>query len=195
MWLSKVMSWLVITTELSLAGGFLFMESPAPVVWLGISFHSMLLVLTGYTFGMFYYATASSYLAFLEWPVSPIVITGRKPSHKLLQILEKLDFDNLLRFTPDPVQQDSTPRRTRYWNGVQVVVKGKSYQGVSGIYILLLYSPLTYFTFATLLSIAVPGQMILRRMWAIIFLAFVSPALLSGVHERCIRGTAVKTAS
>ena len=126
MWLSKVMSWVVIATELSPANGFLFMEWPMPIVSLGISFYTTLLVLTGYTFAMFYYATASSYLAFLDWPASSISITSRNSNHKFLEILEKLDFDDLLRFSPDPVQPDLTPHRSGFWNDMQVVVSTRS---------------------------------------------------------------------
>jgi hypothetical protein len=67
MMLSLFVSWLTILTELTLAILF-WRPATRPGIGLGILFHSSLLLLTGSTMGMFFYAVLFSYLAFIEWP-------------------------------------------------------------------------------------------------------------------------------
>jgi hypothetical protein len=50
MWLSRVMSWATIVIEFVLAGGFLIGRLLGPIAWLGIAYHTALLVRWG-TFG------------------------------------------------------------------------------------------------------------------------------------------------
>lgn len=186
MLLSKLMSWTVIVTEFALAGGFLIVGLFGLTAWIGIAYHTTLLVLTGSTFGMFYYATASSFISFVEWPRPPISVTGTQSNRTLLNFVQKLNLDGLFNVSAGPVRQslDNGSRKARAWDGVQAVVGDSTYEGLSALYLIAIYNPLTYFAFAVILSSPFPAQMLFRRIRATIFLLFVSPALLAPIARR-----------
>ena len=141
MWLSRLMSWTVIIVEFVIAGGLSLRRLLGPIVWVGIAYHTALLVLTGYTFGMFYYATLSSFLAFLELPAT-------SPETKLTEI-RKTSVTLLSR--------------------------------VAALYTVLIYNPATYLLCAILLSAPLSSGPLFRRVFAALFLLFLSPALLAPV--------------
>jgi hypothetical protein len=176
MWMSKLMSWTVIITEFIIAGGFLFTAAFGPIAWLGIAYHTSLVVLTGYTFGMFYYSTASSFLCFAEWPHAPILISGHS---KLVWLLQVFDLEGVLHRRPMQESEPGEDLHLRFWAALHTTISGCEYEGLSALYRILVWNPLTYFGFATLLAAPLPSEALLRRVLSILFLAFISPALLA----------------
>lgn len=66
MLLSRLFSWATILTELSLAALFCVPRATRPALLLGVAFHSVLVLFAGATFGFFYFALLSAYLALAD---------------------------------------------------------------------------------------------------------------------------------
>ena len=129
MMLSWVVSWATILTELSLA--LLFWRGAwRPAIGLGILFHCGLLLLTGSTMGMFFYAALCSYLAFLAWPVTI-----------------HLELPSSLRWLAVLLRQEATP-------GEKILLRldEEEHRGRAALIRLLWCSPVFYFLLALLLS-------------------------------------------
>ena len=76
--LSAVLAWAVIATEVALATAFLLRRLVWVAVWLGAAYHTSLVLVTGRTFGMFWYAATASYFAFAEVPARLHVTPGSR---------------------------------------------------------------------------------------------------------------------
>src|SRR5262249_54343260 len=72
--LGQLMCSTVILIEFALMLGFLVPRMYRWAIWLGIAYHTALLVTMNTTFGMFYYATLASYLSFVDWPLRPGIV-------------------------------------------------------------------------------------------------------------------------
>lgn len=137
--LSVTLSWLVIVTEFAIASGFLFARTYAVTIFVGVAYHTTLFLLTGKTFGMFWYATLSAYLAFVKWPAAtPTALKGTldRVRSRCLDLLEALDLARAFRW------------RQQVRRGIEVVVEGKAYSGVTAGLRLILYNPALYLLFA-----------------------------------------------
>lgn len=181
LWVAKIMSWTVIVVEFVIAGGFLVRTAWGPIAWLGIAYHTALLALTGYTFGMFYYATLSSFLAFVEWPLPSLIVSPGGPvdrGSKFLKLSMRFGIEKFFRVTSN---RDGSEEICSHGicGGLRFSVGAKTYTGFAAVYMMLIYSPLTYFFFAILLSAPFPSAMLFHRLLAIIFLLFISPVLLA----------------
>jgi hypothetical protein len=183
LWLSKFFSWSTIIVEFILVAGFLVRRLFLPTVWLGIAYHTTLLLLMGRTFGMFYFATLSSFLAFVEWPRFPMTVvdagTGEMHS-RLRKGLARIDFDGCFKFTSTstPVTDTDTCHQGVV-SGLSLVAPEQTYKGITALYMILVYNPFTYLLFALALSLPRPVSSPIRLAAASIFLLFVSPALLA----------------
>jgi hypothetical protein len=89
--LSAVLSWAVIATEVALAAAFLLRRFVWVAVWLGVAYHTSLVLVTGRTFGMFWYAATASYFAFAEVP-SRLQVTGGRSESVLMRLRGTLRF-------------------------------------------------------------------------------------------------------
>ena len=71
-------------------------------IWVGIGYHTALFVTTGHTFGMFWYATACSYLAFVRWPTRlDVVFDARSAFWRAVHAIgRRVDFENRFTWTP-----------------------------------------------------------------------------------------------
>jgi hypothetical protein len=190
MWFSRLMTWTVILTEFALATGFLVRQFVSVTIWVGVAYHTILLVLTGRRFGMFYFATLSSYLAFVDWSRSPTIVLcsrERNDQTRVKRILEKFDFDGLFHWSCGQLNSGEHKLLKRWpWSTLYVTVAGETYKGIAALYILLIYNPLTYFVFTIIL--ALPGlSSVYRKLTATIFLLFLSPTLLSPLAHRIHR--------
>jgi hypothetical protein len=183
LWLSKFFSWSTIIVEFILVAGFLIRRLFLPTVWLGIAYHTTLLLLMGRTFGMFYFATLSSYLAFVEWPAFPMIVVGAgtgKTLSRLGRTLSAIDFEGCLQFARRSASvPDNDISHRGLLSGLRVEISGRSYTGIVALYMLLLYNPFTYFVFTLALALPRPVSSPIRLAAATIFLLFVSPALLA----------------
>jgi hypothetical protein len=199
MWLSRFMSWTTTATEFILAGGFLLPRFYPLIIWVGVAYHTALVLATGGTFGMFYYATLSSFLAFLTWPQPPISIlySGDKAyGRKLQSALEKMDLDGVVQWSEGPrTETQRELQKRRMFAGLHPTVSHKTYSGLAALYVLLLYNPLTYFAFAAVLSLPRSTHSASRNVLAIVFLFFVSPALLAPAARVLMPGGHVRTNS
>lgn len=184
MWLSRLMSWTTITTEFVLAAGFLVPRLVPLMIWVGIAYHTTLLLASGGTFGMFYFATLSSFLAFIEWPPCStiLVYAGEGARRRNVQrALRRLDLEDCWEWSTTPVIQQEPEVGERGLLSLQISVSGKAYEGLPALYAMMLCNPLTYFAFAILLSLPRSAHSLYRDVLAIILLLFVSPALLAPV--------------
>jgi hypothetical protein len=98
-----------------------------------------------------------------------LLLSGpRGNSNKLFAVLKKFDFEGLLDLNAGDREGAA---------GLHVMVRGRTYEGTSALYMILVYNPLTYFVFALLLAASYQNGLFLRA-GGIMFLLFVSPALL-----------------
>jgi hypothetical protein len=76
--LAKLLAWSAILTETALAIGFAVRRLFPYAIWLAVGYHSTLMLITGRTFGMFYFALMASYLAFARpWPEHAGLVNAR----------------------------------------------------------------------------------------------------------------------
>lgn len=187
LWLSIAMGWTVILVEFIVAFGFLIRRFCGPIAWIGIAYHTTLLLVARNTFGMFYFATLSSFLVFVTWPLpwlSLSFVGNNSDRRKVLGFLKRFDLDDL--FVLGAGSETDTVcggTEARVWAGLRLNVGGRLYSGLPALYMSLIYNPLTYFVFAIILSLPLPIDSPFRAAWAVIFLLFMSPALLSPVVQ------------
>jgi predicted DCC family thiol-disulfide oxidoreductase YuxK len=175
--LAQLMDWTVIATEFALVVGFLVPRFYPWAIWMGICYHTSLMVVMNTTFGMFYYAMLISYLAFVEWPQPGAFVF----------------YDNDCGFCDAARRwfQRSDPERTFEWKPLgsaighygipaselreklHLVSRGKTFSGFSAFKVMVLYTPLAYLLYACIASLQarVPGY----RWLAIFVLAIFSP--------------------
>jgi predicted DCC family thiol-disulfide oxidoreductase YuxK len=181
MMLSRAMGCITFTTELFLAVALLT-RWYRYAIWVGICFHTALLVLTGRTFGMFYYAMLASYLAFVCWPKEPLTVLYDAAcgfcSRTQLR-LRKLDFDNTFRWLPF---QDSKlnylTNEEKLRKRLHLVYKDRLYDGFSAFRMVTLYNTVWYFVVAVCLSLPEPHGVHYRRWIALMLLALFSPPFI-----------------
>jgi hypothetical protein len=131
-----------------------------------VLYHTTLLVDTGSTFNMFYFAIRSAYLAFVEWP-STVVTVAYDPSLGALaraaMLYHRLDPGYPLKLRPRPDAEEN----------LSVTVDARRYRDWSAVTALMLFSPLTYLAYAVLLSLLQSGRGI--RWVALATVAVFSP--------------------
>jgi hypothetical protein len=146
----------VITTELSLAAGFAIRRLFPLAICLGVAFHTTLLVSTGSTYGLFYFAALSSYLVFVEWPASEIDVFYRPSSRlwtRLRPVLERLDLEQRFRWHPADALDDTIIAAAACASraGVFMVLGHQVYAGRAAIARVILYNPISYLLFDVIL--------------------------------------------
>jgi hypothetical protein len=101
--LSAVLAWAVIATEFALAAAFLLRRFVWIAVWLGVAYHTSLVLVTGRTFGMFWYAATASYFAFAQVP-SRLQVTSSSRAEsawaRLRRPLRSLDTEHQVSWSP-----------------------------------------------------------------------------------------------
>lgn len=146
--LSLLLAWGVIVVEYALAAGFLFRRLFPLAIALGVAYHTGLLLFTGRTFGMFYFALLSSYLAFVEWPRSQVLVRhpdGDTLRRLLWSALQALDFDRVFRWlrVKDSVHDSGGVEGPRP-ESLQTMRDGHTHVGVAAYVRILAYIPATY---------------------------------------------------
>lgn len=183
LWFSWFMGWTVIIVEFIVAFGFLVRTLWAPIAWLAIAYHTVLLILARNTFGMFYFATLASFLVFMNLPLPDLHLSfagNSAEGRRKLQLLQKIDLDALFTYSTSGAGDTGAVRtRASGWAGLRLNIRDRLYYGRYALYMTLIYNPLTYFAFAIILSLPVPLGSPFRTVWAVIFLLFMSPALLA----------------
>jgi hypothetical protein len=172
--LAQFMDWTVISLEFVLAIGFLVPRFYSWAIWLGVCYHTALMVAMNTTFGMFYYAMLISYLAFVEWPEPGIVVAYDGDSGFFDTIRQWLRrFDPERNFEWRPLGADRLGASAEaFANRLSVTFGGKELSGLSAFKVLLLYSPFVYFVYAGIacLQPRVPGYHWLAILVIVFFL-------------------------
>jgi hypothetical protein len=140
--LSAALCWLAIATELGLAAGFAMRRSVPVAIWVGVAYHTSLLLVTGRTFGLFWFAALSAYLAFVDFPRGPFTVTGASPG--LARVWRRLDVEIAFRFMGDG------------GGGLVLTRDGITHRGLSAAVHMLLLNPVSYFVFVAAAAIPQP---------------------------------------
>lgn len=172
--MAKIFSWSTIAIELSLPVALLHRRSRLTAIWVGILFHTGLLFLTGRTFGLFYFAVLASYLSFVEWPRSKVIVLydgdcGSCESAR--RFFERIAVEPIAEWRPFP--SDAVKER------IEAVVDQKAYSGFAAVKRLLMINPAIYFLIAAMLAVPEPAAFPYRRWLAIalwiVFAPFFNP--------------------
>jgi hypothetical protein len=196
LWLSRSLGWTVITVEFVVAGGFLCPPLWGPTAWIGIAYHTALMVTAGKTFGMFYFATLSSFLVFVRWPLPSLRMSLAGESfwaRRILDWLRKLDFDGLFVFAERADELNRHEGRNTPFTALRMSVGDNSYVGFAALYMALVYSPITYFTFAAIVSPPFSRFGIFRLILSLLFVCFMA-RLFSPGFQGISSGTAFNNA-
>ena len=146
MMLSSLLGWTAIGWEYLLALGFVVRRLLPAAITGGVLYHTALLLITGRTYGMFYFTLLSAYLACVEWPRSPVEV--RYPNAGAIRrgvwrVLRVADFDRLFQWSSAGVDVTSvTPHSPRA--ALEVTTNGETRRGAAAYRKLLAYTPLVY---------------------------------------------------
>src|SRR3984893_17513473 len=133
MLLPRVMSWMTIAIEFGIALGLLFRRSRMWAIWLGLLLAVGQNFLTERTFGVFFYVMPISYLAYVAWPRSKVVVLYDGDCGfctRVRRLVERFDIERLFAWKPfhfaddlDGISEDALRQR------LYVVVENKKYSG------------------------------------------------------------------
>jgi predicted DCC family thiol-disulfide oxidoreductase YuxK len=177
--LPRVMSWLTIVIEFAISLGLLFRRSRMWAIWLGLLLAVGQNFLTERTFGVFFYVMPISYLAFVDWPRSRMIVLYDGDCGfctRMRRLWEPFDLEGLFAWKPFQkaeelrgISEDALRKR------LYVVTENRKYSGFAAFKIMALYNPLTYF--ALLLPLLLPqGVFFHHRSWLVVsFLLLFSP--------------------
>src|SRR5262249_43044921 len=187
---SKLMSWSSFSTELGLSVMLLFRRLYPLAIWVGLLFHTSMLVMTDLTFRLYYVAVCASYLAFVAWPMKPLTVIYDSDCSlctNAKRFYERIDLER--RCNRFFLQQSKNGQRFGT-NGPQLrrsiclTVAARQYRGFAALKMLLLYNPLTYFLLV--LALRSPEAIHLRRWFAMTALLLFSP-LTNSLGEKIFR--------
>jgi hypothetical protein len=176
---SKLISWASFCTELGLSVMLLFRRLYPLAIWVGLTFHTSMLVMTNLTFRLFYFAACASYLAFVTWPREPLTVFYDRDSgfcKKVKSFYQKIDLEGLYRWNSLPQCGDAGAYGvggSQFRESISVKWGDKHYNGFAALKILLLYNPLLYFLLVVVLRS--PDVFGVRRWIAVIVLLLFSP--------------------
>jgi predicted DCC family thiol-disulfide oxidoreductase YuxK len=180
MLLAKLMSWGTIVTELGMSAAFLVRKWFPLGILASVLFQSSLMLVSGTTFNMFFYATQAALLMFVDWPRSRWLVIYDGDCgfcNKAKGWMERIDLEGLLDWRPyqsgagRPYGISDTDASERLY----LVAGSKIYSGFRAFRTMLLFNPVTYFAIAILIA-APPGDAALyRRIVVAGLLAFFLP--------------------
>jgi hypothetical protein len=165
---SALLAWGVIVTEFALAGAFLARRFVPIAIWLGVAYHTSLVLITGRTFGMFWYAATASYLAFVTLPPPPLrVECGWRQSvcAQLRRALDAVDVEHMLTWQP---AADS---------GLRVTSGTTTYYGVAALLRLCVALPATLLAFYALAALPMLNHRAVAALVFALLLAFAFSVL------------------
>jgi hypothetical protein len=176
--LSRALSWATFCTELGIAAALLVRRAWPVVIWIVLAFHTALLVATGSTYHLFFYAATAAMLAFVEWPGTPLQVlydARSLPVTRLRAWMQRLDLENSFVWRVRPAGDASALR----------VTAGSTHStNFTALKMLVLYNPRTYFTL--LVMLCAPDVLHVRRWIAVAALLAFSPAS-NWLGERCFQ--------
>jgi len=165
--LSRLLSWGAFCTELGIAAMLLLRRAWPLAIFTILAFHTALLVVTGSTYHLFFYAASAATLAFVSWPAAPVQVAYDEQRPSLLRLLHAYERSDVERaFVLQPQAASSSA-------ALQVSVGSTLYINFRALKALVLYNPLTYF--ALLLVLVAPDVLHVRRWIALLALLALSP--------------------
>jgi hypothetical protein len=149
---SATFGWIAIVTEFSLVVLLLIPRLVPIAIFVGLGYHTGLVLLTGSTFGVFWYALFCTYLTLMAWPRSQVRVTYR--SDKTLQ-----------RWTAQALERVDVERRFD-WRAsrsgpLEAQVDGTEYRGSAAAARLLLYSPPVYLAYFVVITLAPEARVLI----------------------------------
>jgi predicted DCC family thiol-disulfide oxidoreductase YuxK len=181
MLLAKLMSWGTIVTELGMSAAFLVRNRFPLGILASLLFQSSLLLVSGTTFNMFFYATQAALLMFVDWPRSRWLVIYDGDCgfcNRSKEWIERVDLEGLLDWRP---YQSGAGRAYGISDAgaserLYLVAGSKIYSGFRAFRMMLLFNPVTYVAMAVLIA-APPGEAALyRRIVVTGLLLFFLPA-------------------
>ncbi len=180
MLLAQAISWFTIATELGLSGLLLIRKFFPVGIWLSVLLHSGMLLFTGSTFTMFFYAMTASMLAFVSWPQAPLAVIYDGDCgfcNLSRKWIERVDLEKMFRWIPyqsglgEPlgVSESEAIQRLHLVNGTKI------YSGFRAFKMLVLYNPAPYLVTYAVLAAPGPGDSKFRNVLVAILLIVFSP--------------------
>lgn len=166
LFLSTLVDWSVIITEFVIAAGFLYRRFFLPTIWLAIGYHTTLMLVTGRSFGMFWYALLGSYLAFAPWPAVPATVATGGWRWRALGLLARFHLQG-------PIRLEAAKQR-----GMAVLVNQRQYWGMTADLVVLLLSPVFYLLFAVISSLATGNALRLVALLVLLTLGGIALGFL-----------------
>ena len=126
--LPQLVCWSTIALELALVPLMLLRRFAWPAIWVSALFQCGLLLFTGDTFNLFFFASQIALLAFVEWPANPVTVIWDGECGFCAQTkgwMQRFDRDGILHWVP---QQTNIGDR---WGLSREVLKDAMYS-VSG---------------------------------------------------------------
>src|SRR5262249_37727137 len=180
MLLAKLMCWGTIVAELGMSATFLVRKWFRFGILVSILFQSSLLLVTGTTFTMFFYATQAALLMFADWPRSRWLVIYDGDCGFCTRSKEwfsRFDLESLLDWRPFQSgagraygisDADASER-------LYLVTERKIYSGFRAFRAMLLFNPITYFTIAVAIAAPRGEAALYRRIVVTALLAFFLP--------------------
>jgi hypothetical protein len=169
--LGALASWAAIVTEVVLAVGFALRRHIPVLIWVGIAYHTTLVLVMNRTFGMFWVAAPSTYLAFVSWPKSPLRVTCGRGLGRLrgwVRALQRIDFEGAFRW-----QRSEEP-------GLEFPLHGTTYRGWRAVLWILLCNPVAYMVLVSLAALKWTPP----RLAAVVVFAILGAVAASVIAER-----------
>jgi len=178
--LGKLMCWGTILTELGMSAAFLVRRWFCWGVLASLLFQSSLMLFTGTTFTMFFYATQAALLLFVDWPRSRWLVIYDGDCgfcNRSKSWFERLDLEELLDWRP---YQSGAGREYGISDAeaserLYLVAGSKIYSGFRAFRMMLLFNPVTYFAMAVLIAAPHGEASLYRRIVVSLLLAFFLP--------------------
>jgi hypothetical protein len=166
-----LLSWAAIVTEAVLAIGFALRRHIPVLIWVGIAYHTTLVLVMNRTFGMFWVAAPSTYLAFVSWPKAPLRVTCGHALGRLrgvVRALQRIDFEGAFQW-----QASEEP-------GLAFPLHGTLYHGWRAVLWIALCNPVTYMVLVPLAMLPQPEP----RLAAAVVFAILGAVAASAISER-----------
>ena len=180
MLLAKLMCWAAIVTELGISAAFLIRRLWPLAIWGNLLFQSALMLFTGTTFTMFFYAMTAASLVFVDWPWRLMVIYDGDCGfcNRTREWWERFDLERLIGWEPF---QSGVNRRygipdAAVQRRLYLVTEKRIYGGFAAFKIMLLYNPITYFAIALLVTTPV-------RLWVVASLLLLFSPFFAPIGE------------
>jgi hypothetical protein len=183
MLLSGLLAWAVIATEFALAAAFFWRRFVPIAIWVGVAYHTSLVLITGRTFGMFWFAATASYLAFVTYPAEVRVTCGWRKVvlDRLRGAFTALDNERVIVWEPP-----AGP-------GLRVVSGATTYRGLAAALRLGLALPAALFAFYAFAALPMLNHRAVAALVLALLSGFAVSVLRSALPELwAVRGRRLK---